>query len=155
MSLRKVVIMNAGSTWMSQFINVALVLVFIRIIPHNLGWDSYGIWALLSTGLKYPMILENAFSLSTNRFVAFYHNDKKKLNQFVSASFLILFSLSVLTIAATIILSFFVSDIFTAITAEYAGDAQITCILVGITLAMKITAVLSTAQMCFPYIKVF
>ena len=152
MSLRKVVIMNAGSTWVSQLINVALVLVFLRIIPRNLGWDSYGVWALLSTGLKYPMILENAFSLSTNRFVAFYHNDKEHLNQFVSASFLILFSLSILTVAAAIVLSFFVSNIFTAITENFARDAQITCILVGVTLALKITeAAFNGTLMGFQY----
>ena len=152
MSLRKVVIMNAGSTWVSQFINVALVITFLRIIPRSLGWDSYGVWALLSTGLKYPMILENAFSLSINRFVAFYHNDREQLNRFVSASFLILFSISVLTVISAIVLSFFVSDIFTAITEEFAHDAQITCILVGVTLALKITeAAFNGTLMGFQY----
>jgi O-antigen/teichoic acid export membrane protein len=152
MSLRKIVIMNAGSNWMSQFVNAVIVFIFIRIIPHSLGWESYGVWALLSTGLRYPMILENAFSLSTNRFVAFYHNDSEELNRYVSASFLILFLLSVLTITSAILLSFFVSDIFTAITNDLAFEAQITCILVGMTLAMKILeAAFSGALMGYQY----
>jgi O-antigen/teichoic acid export membrane protein len=137
MSLRKKVLMNAGSNWAGMFINAAVVVVLVRIILRNLGVDSFGVWALLSSGLRYPMIFESAFSLSTNRFVAFYRDDSEQLNRFVSASFVILLSLAVITIAAAVLLSFFISDIFTAITEELAGEAQITCILVGVTLAVK------------------
>jgi O-antigen/teichoic acid export membrane protein len=152
MSLRKKVIFNAGSNWMSQFVNAIIVLIFIRIIPRSLGWESYGVWALLSTGLRYPMILENAFSLSTNRFAAFYHNDREQLNRFVSASFIILFSAALLTIAAAIFLSFFVSNIFTAITSDLAFEAQITCILVGVTIALRIVeAAFNGTLMGFQY----
>ena len=137
MSLRKRVMMNAGSNWAGMFINAAVVLVLVRVILRNLGVESFGVWALLSSGLRYPMIFESAFSLSTNRFVAFYRNDSKQLNRFVSASFVILLSLAVITVAAAVLLSFFISGIFTAITDELAGEAQITCILVGATLALR------------------
>jgi len=130
--------MNAGSNWASMFVTAAVVLVFVRIIPHNLGWARYGVWALLSTGLRYPMILERAFSLSINRFVAFYRDDSDQLNRFVSASFVILLALAVLTVAAAALLSFFLADIFEAVTDELAREAQITCILVGVTLAFKV-----------------
>jgi len=112
-------------------------IVLFRAIRHNLG-ASFGVWALLSTGLRYPMILERAFSLSTNRFVAFYRENTEQMNRFVSASFGILVGLACLTVGAAVLLSFFVSDIFTAITSESAHEAQITCILVGVTLAFKI-----------------
>ncbi len=137
MSLRKKVLMNASSNWAGMFINAAVVIVLVRIILRNLGVESFGVWALLSSGLRYPMIFESAFSLSTNRFVAFYRDDSEQLSRFVSASFVILLSLAVMTIAAAVILSFFISDIFTAITDELAGEAQITCILVGATLALR------------------
>ncbi|MEJ2649171.1 MAG: oligosaccharide flippase family protein [Sedimentisphaerales bacterium] len=152
MSIRRKVILNAGSNWMSQFVNAAIVLIFIRIIPRSLGWESYGVWALLSTGLRYPMILENAFSLSTNRFAAFYHNDKEQLNRLVSASFVILLFMALLTIAAAVLLSFFVSDIFAAITSDLAFEAQITCILVGVTIALRIVeAAFNGTLMGFQY----
>ncbi len=137
MSLRKRIIMNAGSNWAGMLVAAAVGLVLFRTIRHNLG-ASFGVWALLSTGLRYPMILERAFSLSTNRFVAFYRDNIEQMNRFVSASFGILIVLALLTIAAAVLLSFFVSDIFTAITSESAREAQITCILVGVTLAFKI-----------------
>jgi O-antigen/teichoic acid export membrane protein len=84
------------------------------------------------------MILERAFSLSTNRFVAFYRDNTEQMNRFVSASFGILMGLAFLTIAASVLLSFFLSNIFAAITPESAREAQITCILVGVTLALRI-----------------
>ena len=136
-SLRKRVMMNAGSNWAGMFVAAAVSLVLVRIIWRNLGIDSFGVWALLSSGLRYPMIFESAFSLSTNRFVAFYRNDSEQLCRFVSASFIVLLTLAVLTIAAAIILSFFISGIFTAITDDLAAEAQMTCILVGVTLALK------------------
>ena len=137
MSLRKRIIMNAGSNWAGMLVAAAVGIVLFRIIRHNLG-ASFGVWALLSTGLRYPIILERAFSLSTNRFVAFYRENTEQMNRFVSASFSILTGLALVTIAAAIILSFFLSDIFKAITPESAGEAQITCILVGVTLALRI-----------------
>jgi O-antigen/teichoic acid export membrane protein len=129
--------MNAGSNWAGMLVAAAVGIVLFRIIRHNLG-VSFGVWALLSTGLRYPMILERAFSLSTNRFVAFYRDNTEQMNRFVSASFGILMGLAFLTIAASVLLSFFLSNIFAAITPESAREAQITCILVGVTLALRI-----------------
>jgi len=137
MSLRKRIIINAGSNWAGMLVAGVVGLVLFSTIRHNLG-ASFGVWALLSTGLRYPMILERAFSLSTNRFVAFYRDNTEQMNRFVSASFGILMGLALLTVGAAVLLSFFVSDIFTAITSESAHEAQITCILVGVTLALKI-----------------
>ena len=137
MSLRKRIIMNAGSNWVGMIVNAAIGFFLVRIIWRNLGPDGFGVWALLSTGLRYPMIFENAFSLSTNRFVAFYRNDSSQMNRFISASFIILSGLAVLTVLVIALLSFFVSRIFTAIPNELASEAKVTCILVGITLALK------------------
>ncbi|HUU17557.1 MAG TPA: hypothetical protein VMW72_10435 [Sedimentisphaerales bacterium] len=137
MSLRKRIIINAGSNWASMLAAAVVGLVLVRIILRDLDATGYGIWALLATGLRYPMILERAFVLAINRFVAFYRNDIKELNRFVSASFIILITLAILTVAAVTLLSFVISDIFSAITPEFERDARIACILVGITLAFK------------------
>jgi O-antigen/teichoic acid export membrane protein len=129
--------MNAGSNWAGMFVAAAVSLILVRIIWRNLGVEAFGVWALLTSGLRYPMIFETAFSLSTNRFVAFYREDSEQLSRFVSASFVVLLTLAILTIAVAIILSFFISGIFTAITDDLAPEAQVTCILVGVTLALK------------------
>lgn len=137
MSLRKRIIINAGSNWASMLVAAVVGLVLVRIILRDLNATGYGVWALLATGLRYPMILERAFVLAINRFVAFYRSDIKELNRFVSASFIILITLAILTVAAVTLLSFVISDIFSAITPEFERDAKIACILVGITLAFK------------------
>jgi O-antigen/teichoic acid export membrane protein len=138
MSLRKKIIMNAGSNWMGQFVMATVGLILIPIMRGKLGADSFGVWFLLSSGLRYPMILESSFSLSINRFVAYYRNDTEQLNRFVSASVVILTVLVLLIVAVAILLSFFITDFFPAITPDIAFDAQITCILVGVTFAFKI-----------------
>ena len=137
MSLRKRIIINAASNWASTVVAAVVGLVLVRFMLSGLEATGYGVWALLATGLRYPMILERAFVLAINRFVAFYRSDIKELNRFVSASFIILTALAVLTVVAAVLLSFVISDIFSAITAEFARDARITCILVGVTLAFK------------------
>ena len=137
MSLRKRIIINAGSNWASMLAAAVVGLVLVRIILHDLDAAGYGVWALLATGLRYPMILERAFVLAINRFVAFYRSDIKELNRFVSASFIILITLAILTVVALTLLSFVISDLFSAITPEFERDARIACILVGITLAFK------------------
>ena len=117
MSLRKRIIINAASNWASMVVAAVVGLVLVRFMLRGLGATGYGVWALLATGLRYPMIFERAFVLAINRFVAFYRSDIKELNRFVSASFIILTELAVLTDVAAVLLSFVISDIFSAITA--------------------------------------
>jgi O-antigen/teichoic acid export membrane protein len=129
--------MNAGSNWASMFVLAVVGLVLVRVIYREVGPRAYGVWALLATGLRYPMILERAFVLAMNRLAAFYRNDIKQVNRFVSASFIIMAGLAGLTVIAAILLSYVIPNMFSAITDEFARDAKITCILVGVTLAFK------------------
>jgi O-antigen/teichoic acid export membrane protein len=129
--------MNAGSNWVSMLVLAVVGLVLVRIIYREVGPRAYGVWALLATGLRYPMILERAFVLAINRLAAFYRNDIKQVNRFVSASFIIMAGLAGLTVIAAILLSYVIPNMFSAITDEFARDARITCILVGVTLALK------------------
>ncbi len=137
MSLRRRIVISAGSNWILTFVNTFVALILVRIIITSIGETNFGIWCLLAFGLSYPRILENAFVLAMNRFAAFYRDHLENLNRFLSASFLILGSMAVIVLVVAVILSFFVSDIFAAIPPESAKDAQITCILVGFTLAAK------------------
>ena len=129
--------MNAGSNWVNTAVTGVVQLVLIPITLRALGESGYGVWALFAYGLSYPMILEGAFALSINRFAAYYANNQEQLNRYVSASFVILTGLAVLTAGAAILVSFAVADMFAAIPDELAGPAQVTCILVGLTLALK------------------
>lgn len=137
MSLRQRIIVNVGSNWASMVTSAVVGLLLVPVMIDGLGLTSYGVWVLLAYGLSYSMILEGAFALATNRFAACYRDDSSALNRFVSASFATLIVFAVLTILAAIFVSFIISDVFTAIPIELSGDAQIACILVGVTLALN------------------
>jgi len=52
MSLRKRIIINAGSNWASMAVAAVVGLVLVRIILRDLDAAGYGVWALLATGLR-------------------------------------------------------------------------------------------------------
>jgi O-antigen/teichoic acid export membrane protein len=137
MSLKKRVAMNAGANWASIIINAAILLVLVPIMQRKVGWDGYGTWALLAQGLAFVSFWDTAFSLAINRFVAFYRDKPQQRNEVVSASFLILLSMAIISILFATGLSFVIADIFKAIPKHLAGQAQIVCILVGVTLAFR------------------
>ena len=138
MSLRKKIMLNAGSNWAKSLAVAFVGILLIPIILKSIGEKGYGIWALLATGLAYPMILDRAFGLSISRFVAYHSEDTLERNRFISASLVVLICLSLLILVASILLSFFLTDMFTAITEEYAFEATVTCILIGITLSIRV-----------------
>ncbi len=138
MSLRKQIIMSVGSNWANNIITAAVRFLLIPIILGILGQTAYGVWALLAYGLAYPSILDSSFMLATNRFTAYYRKDSLQLNRYIASSFAVMAVLAILVMAAAVALSFFVSTIFSSsIPAELAGQAQITCILVGVMLSLK------------------
>jgi O-antigen/teichoic acid export membrane protein len=138
MSLKKQIIMSIGSNWANNIITAAVRFLLIPVMLGMLGDTAYGVWALLAYGLAYPSILDSSFTLATNRFVAYYRKDPVQLNKFVASSFAIMATLAIMVLAAAVMLSFFVPDIFSSsIPGEMAGDARITCILVGVMLALK------------------
>jgi O-antigen/teichoic acid export membrane protein len=73
-----------------------------------------------------------------NRYVAFYRDDVSKATLFASASFLILCGWAFVSVLFAFFVSFFLTDIFQAIPVSMAREAQVTCILVGVTLAIRI-----------------
>ena len=138
MSLRKQILMSIGSNWVNNIITAAVRFLLIPVVLGILGETAYGVWALLAYGLAYPSILDSSFTLATNRFVAYYRKDPVQFNRFIASSFAIMAALAMLVMAAAVALSFFVSTIFSSsIPAELAGQAQITCILVGAMLSLK------------------
>jgi O-antigen/teichoic acid export membrane protein len=138
MSLRKQIIMSVGSNWANNIITAAVRFLLIPVVLGILGQTAYGVWALLAYGLAYPSILDSSFMLATNRFTAYYRKDAILLNRYIASSFAIMAGLAMLVMAAAVALSFFVSDMFSSsIPGGLAGQAQITCILVGVMLSLK------------------
>ena len=137
MSLRQRLILNAGSIWASTAVVGVVGLILVPIMLRRIGDDAYGIWALVASVLSYVTILDAAFSLAVNRFVAYYRSDVEQMNRFVSASFLVLGGLAVLTAVGAAGVSLVITRIFPIIPPELARDARLTCMLVGLTLSCR------------------
>ena len=120
MSLKKTILFNAGSNWANMVVISVVGIVLVPVMLRSLGKTGYGVWALLAYGLNFPMILESAFSTSISRFVAYHKDDKHEVCCFISTSFLIMITASILIIAVSTGLSFFVSDIFSSVPDSYS-----------------------------------
>jgi len=130
-------ISNIGSNWASIFVSAILALVIVPIILTQVGLDAFGVWALLTSGLAYAAIIDRAFGVAINRFVAYHIKDIPELNNVISASVVILIGIAALTVLGATVFSFFLCDIFNSIPPHLAYDARITCVLVGFTFAFR------------------
>ncbi|MGQ9663517.1 MAG: oligosaccharide flippase family protein [Kiritimatiellia bacterium] len=137
MALRKRIVLNIGSSWASSAVVGAVGVIIVPVMLNSVGKMAYGVWALVASTLSYVTILDAAFSLAVNRFVAYYRYDQARRNSFVSASFVLLSGMAVITALGGMILSFFVHRIFPSIPRELAWEARTTCALVGLTLACR------------------
>lgn len=152
MSLRKRILINAGSNWAGMVVVLFVGILLVPIILKSVGVEGYGVWALLARGLSYVAILDRAFVLAVSRFAAFYSDDIDQRNKFISASFFILAACAFLTVLGAVLISFVLTDIFRSIPMELKSQAQVTCILVGITFAVRMfEANFSGALMGYQY----
>ena len=90
MSLHKRIIMNACSNWATMLVTAVVGLILVPIMLSGLGKAGFGVWALFAYGLSYPIILEMAFALAINRFVAFHRNDISELNRYLSTRLMVI-----------------------------------------------------------------
>lgn len=137
MSLRKRILLNIGSSWASSAVVGIVGVIIVPVMLNSVGKVAYGVWALVASTLSYITILDAAFSLAVNRFVAYYRHDQERRNSFVSASFALLGGMAVITALGGVMLSFFILKVFPSIPRELGWEARVTCVLVGLTLACR------------------
>jgi len=119
-----------------MFVGAAVQFALVPVMLDAVG-DMFGVWILLAFGLSYAALLERGFELSVNRFVAFHSKDASRMSEFVSTSMMVLAVAAVATLLGAVAISFFLVEIFSAITPEMRFDAQVTCMLVGLTFAVR------------------
>jgi len=137
MALKRRIIVNISSNWAGTLVTIVAGVVIVPLVLSQVQAEGYGVWALLAGGLSYVAILDRALLSAVNRFVAYAGDDVEQRNGYISASFFILTGFALVTIAGVSILSFFVADVFKSIPPHLAREAQVTCVLVGITFACK------------------
>jgi O-antigen/teichoic acid export membrane protein len=135
MSLKRQVAINIVSNWLGYFVQAAAGLVVVPFILRQVGEDAFGVWALLAGLLVYFYILQDAFSLAMNRFAAYYRSDMASVNRYFAATLYLMFALGAGIMSLGVVVSLVVCRVF-PIPAALEGDAKMTCVLVGIDLAL-------------------
>ena len=135
MSLKRQVAINIVSNWLGYFVQAAAGLVVVPFILRQVGEDAFGVWALLAGLLVYFYILQDAFSLAMNRFAAYYRSDMASVNRYFAATLYLMFALGAGIMSLGVVVSLVVCKVF-PIPAALEGDAKMTCVLVGIDLAL-------------------
>lgn len=136
MSTTRRIAVNAASNWANMLVTAAAGLFVVPFMLSAVGREAYGVWALLSVGLSYPLILERAFALSVTHFVAAHKGDSETSNAYVSASVRTMGVIALVTVGAAAAFAPFVDDVFAAVTPDLAAEASQTCLLVGVTFAL-------------------
>lgn len=135
--MRRQILMNICSNWGATLIGAVVIVLIVPLMLSGVGVEGYGVWSLLSSSLAYVTILDQAFALAINRFVAYHLTDIEEVNRVVSTSFLILLGMASVTLVGAIGVSLVVCRVFGAIPPTLASEARLTTILVGATLACK------------------
>ena len=135
MSLKRQVAVNVVSNWVGFLVQAAAGIVIIPFVLRQVGTEAYGVWALLAGLLAYFQILESAFSLSINRFAAYYRSDMASVNRYFTATVHMTLTMGVVVVLLGAGISLVVDKVF-SIPAALETQARVTCILVVANLAV-------------------
>ena len=135
MSLKRRVAVNIAANWAGFFVQAMVGIFLVPFILYKVGTEAYGVWALLTGLLAYFQILQSAFTLSINRFAAYYRSDMSDVNRYFAATLYSMFGLGGVIVLLGVGVSFVVNLIF-SFPVEFEGQAKTTCVLIGANLAV-------------------
>ncbi len=126
------------SNWVSLVASVAASFVLMPLVVSQLGDNSFGVWAFLTTLLQYTVIMYFGLGATIVRFVAAYHaeDDKESLNRLVSTIFFIYTGLGSICCVAFFIGSPFFAEWAKTDTGDATPNAAVACCLMGLYVLM-------------------
>ncbi len=113
-SLKLTMFWNTLSNYWSLAINMVMMVVLVRIQFTGIPREDYGFWGLLWSVFGYSLLLDFGFGTSIQKYTSEVSvtNNWSKYNKLVSTVFFNYCVLAVLIIAATVVLSNYVGQIF-------------------------------------------
>ncbi|MEW8254410.1 MAG: MATE family efflux transporter [Candidatus Thiodiazotropha taylori] len=130
------IIRNLFSNWTGLLVSIVVSFFLAPFVVHNLGNELYGVWTIINqfTGYMYLFDFGVRESVIRSTSHSLAKKDPKALEEVLSASFIIYFFISVITILISIVLALYFSSIF-GVEEKVAEAASITVLLVGVTIA--------------------
>lgn len=105
---------NIVSNSLNFFIATIIPILLTPFLIHKLGNSHYGLWILINSVIGYYGLLDIGISSSITRYVSKYlaDGDESNLNSFINTVLSIFLLMGVVCIIASVILSFFLADLF-------------------------------------------
>lgn len=138
MNLRLRALKNIGSSWLSLGVNVVVSIILTPMILHHLGDSGYGLWALVFSFGGYFNIFDFGLSSAVIRYVSRFNalGDYRQLRRYVNTILFIFTCISAILLAATIVVSWYVTSIF-HVAPELHKTARLLFLLVGCMFALQ------------------
>ncbi len=126
---------NAFSNYAHLVISVIIAFIMSPFLVHQLGDFFYGVWALVMAITGYFSLLDFGMNRAIVRYVSKYDatGETREVNEFFNTSLGLFSLLTIITILATTIVSFFLDRVIEL--HEHAFLAKIVVLVVGIEFA--------------------
>lgn len=133
------IVSNVLFSWGGYIVFVLAGLIMPRMIDHNLGQFSLGIWDFCWSLVSYLSMAQFGVGSSVNRYVAMYRsrNDLDNLCSAVSSVMCVQLVISIFAVFGTAILVWLLPVYFTEKIGSETGVAQWVVALLGMSLAVQ------------------
>jgi len=131
------IVKNVGSSWFSLGINVVVGIFLSPYILHRLGDEAFGLWILIFSATGYYGLFDLGIRSSIVRYVAKYSatNEQDELNRLVNTAMFSYSGIGLVTIAITLVTSYYVNSIF-HIPPDFVATARWLLLMVGTSVSL-------------------
>lgn len=132
------ILKNVGSSWFSLGVNVLVGIFLSPFIIHRLGDDAFGLWIIIFSVTGYYGLFDLGIRSSIVRYVAKYSatDEHEELNRLINTAMFSYSGIGVVTMAITIVATYYVNSIFPKITPEFLLTARWLLFMVGTSVSL-------------------
>lgn len=136
--VKRDIIRNVGSSWFALGINVLVGIFLSPFILHRLGDEAFGLWILVFSLTGYYGLFDLGIRSSIVRYVAKYSatNEREDLYRLVNTAMFGYTGIGIVTMTATLIMTYYVHSIFPKIPAGFVPTARWLLLMVGTSVSL-------------------
>ncbi|HAR63406.1 MAG TPA: hypothetical protein DF296_05705 [Candidatus Margulisbacteria bacterium] len=138
LGLRKKMIINTISNYITIIIKILIMLFLARTIFLGITREEYGFWALLWSVFGYSLLLDFGFGTTIQKYTSelTINHNWDEYNQLISTFFFNYCLMSLLIVIVTVILSYFLNNIFNFQNTDNIHYYKTICLMFGIGTAV-------------------
>lgn len=132
------IIRNLGSNWFALGINVLVCIFLSPYILHRLGDEAFGLWILIFSLTGYYGFFDLGIRSSIVRYIAKYSatDERENLYRLVNTAMFGYTPIAVVTMTATMIMTYYVHSISPKIPAGFVPTARWLLLMVGTSISL-------------------